>query len=79
VQNYGTKASSTRSRTGAPFALLRFLHCFKKNSNRPFPILLLTKGELSAAFAELTETWAVDESRWLNLTNVDWLGGGRTF
>jgi glycosyltransferase involved in cell wall biosynthesis len=56
--------SHDASRTGAPIALLHFLRWFKKNSSRPFSILLPSDGDLSPAFAELAETWAIDRSRW---------------
>jgi glycosyltransferase involved in cell wall biosynthesis len=52
------------SRTGAPIALLHFLRWFKKNGNRPFSVLLPSDGELFPVFAELSETWAIDRSRW---------------
>jgi glycosyltransferase involved in cell wall biosynthesis len=52
------------SRTGAPIALLHFLRWFKKNSNRPFSIMLPSDGDLSPAFAELAETWSIDRSHW---------------
>lgn len=56
--------SHDASRSGAPIALLTFLRWFKENGNRPFSVLLPSDGELTAAFSELAETWAVDRSRW---------------
>jgi glycosyltransferase involved in cell wall biosynthesis len=56
--------SHDASRTGAPRALLHFLRWFKKNSRRPFSILLGADGDLTPEFEELAETWSLDRSRW---------------
>lgn len=56
--------SHDSSRSGAPIALLNFLRWFKKNSTRPFSILLPNDGELTPDFRELAETWSIDRSRW---------------
>lgn len=56
--------SHDATRTGAPIALLHFLRWFKKNSNRPFSVLLGHGGELTADFEQLAETWSIDHSSW---------------
>jgi hypothetical protein len=38
--------SHDATRSGAPIVLLHFLRWFKKNSNRPFAVLLQAGGEL---------------------------------
>jgi glycosyltransferase involved in cell wall biosynthesis len=52
------------TRTGAPMALLHFLRWFKRNSDRPFSVLLGRGGELVAEFEELADTWSMDRSCW---------------
>jgi len=56
--------SHDATRTGAPIALLHFLHWFKREGNRPFSVLLGGGGELVADFEELAPTWSLDWSRW---------------
>jgi hypothetical protein len=56
--------SHDASRSGAPIALLHFLRWFKANGSRPFSILLASGGEMIPAFAELAETWSIDQSHW---------------
>src|ERR1019366_4949435 len=56
--------SHDATRTGAPIELLHFLRWFKKNSERPFSILLGRGGELVADFEELADTWSIDRSCW---------------
>ena len=56
--------SHDATRTGAPIALLHFLRWFKKNSKRPFSVLLGGGGELVADFEELADTWSIDRSHW---------------
>jgi glycosyltransferase involved in cell wall biosynthesis len=56
--------SHDATRTGAPIALLHFLHWFKKNGNRPFSVLLPGPGELLSDFENLADTWTIDRSRW---------------
>jgi hypothetical protein len=55
-ENYSKKHS-------APMNLLYFLRWFKKNSNRPFSILLGNGGKLVADFEELAETWSMDRGQ----------------
>jgi len=45
-------------------ALLHFLRWFKRNSDRPFSVLLGRGGELVADFEELADTWSMDRSCW---------------
>lgn len=56
--------SHEATRTGAPIALLHFLRWFKKNSNRPFSILVPSGGELVAEFRDIAQTWLADQGRW---------------
>lgn len=56
--------SHDASRAGAQIELLHFVRWFRGNCNRPFSILLPSDGELSADFADVAETWAIDHSRW---------------
>ena len=51
-------------RAGAQMELLHFVRWFKGNCDRPFSILLPSDGELSADFAKVAETWAIDRSCW---------------
>ena len=52
------------ARAGAQIELLHFLRWFKKNSQRPFSILLGRDGELIPDFQGLADTWSVDRSHW---------------
>lgn len=56
--------SHDATRTGAPIALLHFLRWFKRNSNRPFSVLLSRGGELTADFEKLADTWSINCGRW---------------
>lgn len=56
--------SHDATRSGAPIVLLHFLRWFKKNSNRPFAVLLQAGGELVGDFEELADTWSIDHSIW---------------
>jgi glycosyltransferase involved in cell wall biosynthesis len=56
--------SHDATRTGAPIELLHFLRWFKRNSDRPFSVLLGRGGELVADFEELADTWSIDRSCW---------------
>jgi glycosyltransferase involved in cell wall biosynthesis len=56
--------SHDATRTGAPIELLHFLRWFKRNSERPFSVLLGRGGELVADFEELADTWSIDRSCW---------------
>jgi len=56
--------SHQATRTGAPIELLHFLRWFKRNSDRPFSVLLGGGGDLVADFEELADTWSIDRSRW---------------
>ena len=56
--------SHDATRSGAPIVLLHFLRWFKKNSNRPFAVLLQAGGELVGDFEELADTWSIDRSVW---------------
>ena len=51
-------------RSGAPIALLHFLRWFKRNSKRPFSVLLDGGGALVGDFEELADTWSLDQSHW---------------
>jgi glycosyltransferase involved in cell wall biosynthesis len=51
-------------RAGAQIELLHFLRWFRKNSKRPFSVLLGVGGELEPDFQELADTWSIDLSRW---------------
>ncbi len=56
--------SHDASRTGGPISLLHFIRWFKKNSGRPFSILLGDDGEMRESFEELGDTWCIRQSRW---------------
>ena len=56
--------SHDATRSGAPIELLHFLRWFKRNSDRPFSVLLGRGGELVADFEKLADTWSIDRSCW---------------
>jgi glycosyltransferase involved in cell wall biosynthesis len=56
--------SHDATRSGAPIELLHFLRWFKRNSDRPFSVLLGHDGELVADFEKLADTWSIDCSCW---------------
>jgi len=56
--------SHDATRTGAPIALLHFLHWFRTNASRPFSVVLGGGGELVSDFQELAPTWSLDWSHW---------------
>jgi glycosyltransferase involved in cell wall biosynthesis len=56
--------SHDATRTGAPKALLHFLHWFKSNGRRPFSVLLGGGGELTVEFEQVACTWPMNVSRW---------------
>jgi len=57
-------AHEAAARNGAAMSLLHFSRWFKKNSPRPFSLLLCVGGDLAPEFADVTSTWTASESHW---------------